>query len=148
AAHISSLLADYPLPLFVQWEIGDVLRGWNTAVSHRAIPQNEYLSTRGVLAQFKDAWQEKYGAVDETAVILIAHPDHQPRCRELLLEAGFQPLIPAASIPWEQFGCDKFGYDPDSVQPWTRNRAAFLAYELSIRMKRDAEIHGENKETQ
>lgn len=135
AAHILELRALCPLPLFVQWEIGDALRGSETAVAYCAIPQEGYLSTRGVLAQFTKVWQEKFGVVANTAVFLIAHPDHRPRCRDLLLEAGFLPSIPTMSISWQKFGCDKFGYDPDSVQPWTRSRTAFLAYEASLRLK-------------
>ena len=137
AAVILELLATYPLPLFVQWEIGDALRDSETAVAYRAVPQDGYLSTRGVLAQYTEAWQEKFSVAAETAVFLIAHPDHRPRCWDLLLEAGFQPSIPTISIPWQQFGCDQFGYDPDSVQPWTRSRAAFLAYEASLCLKQD-----------
>lgn len=134
AAQITNLLPVYPLPVFAQWEIDDALQKRGTAVTYRAVPQNGYLSTRGVLAQFRQAWQNLYGGGQDTAVILIAHPDHQTRCRELLQEVGFQLILPAVSIDWQQFGCDKFGYDPDSTQPWTRNRAAFLRYESSVRL--------------
>ena len=133
AAELLAVRETHPLRLFAQWEIVDALPDLDTAVAYTATPQKGYLSTRGVIEQFRAAWEMQFGEVMDTAVILIAHPDHQIRCRDLLQEAGFDPLIPVSSFPWEQFGCDAFGYDPASVQPWTRSRAAFVAYELSVR---------------
>lgn len=71
-------------------------------------------------------------------VIVVAHPDHAPRCMRIVYEHGcipirtqyLQPL--GGGIPWIRFGCDRRGYYKDSRQPWTRTRRQFLHHETGL----------------
>lgn len=68
-------------------------------------------------------------------VVVVAHPDHAPRCVRTLRQLGVTPvrtryLQPrGGGIPWTRFGCDRRGYWRWSTQRWTRSRGRFLAHE-------------------
>lgn len=74
--------------------------------------------------------------------VLVGHPDHVHRClylcdalpgtRERTVRLAGGSLLPDAG-EWAACGCDAFGYDPRSSQPWTRNRAVFLVREMIVR---------------
>lgn len=73
-------------------------------------------------------------------VLVVAHPDHAPRCLRTLLQHGVTPvrtryLQPlGGGIPWMRFGCDRRGYWRRSTQRWTQSRRRFLTHEgLMIR---------------
>ena len=127
------------VPVFAQWEIADVLVGLGEAVAYTAVPTTTYLSTKGVWAQFQHAWAQQNRTFN--TIILVAHPDHQYRCYTLLSQAGYTVLVSEVDkfLPegWVAYGCDPHGYDPNSIQPWTRNRRAFIRYEIGVRLKNE-----------
>lgn len=71
-------------------------------------------------------------------VIVVAHPDHAPRCMRIIRESGHQPIRTrylqplGGGIPWTRFGCDRRGYSQESTQPWTRTRRKFLQHEARL----------------
>ena len=71
-------------------------------------------------------------------VVVVAHPDHAPRCIRTLRQLGVTPvrtryLQPrGGGIPWTRFGCDRRGYWRRSTQRWTRSRRRFLAHEGQV----------------
>ncbi len=69
--------------------------------------------------------------------LLVAHPDHFPRCSFNLQKRGFNVCNSSEEIRngivWISFGCDEFGYDPLSAQKWTINREVFLNYERELK---------------
>ncbi len=137
AAVIKTTTAVHPVPVFAQWEIADALAELGVSVAETAVSHQNYLSTEGVWQQFLATFLQSYPHIQK--IILIAHPDHQYRCHSLIVQSNIEVLTPAiiGSPPngWAAFGCDTYGYDLNSVQPWTRNRADFIQYELSIRIK-------------
>ena len=68
-------------------------------------------------------------------VVVVAHPDHAPRCVRTLRQLGATPMRTrylqplGGGIPWTRFGCDRRGYWRRSTQRWTRSRRRFLAHE-------------------
>ena len=68
-------------------------------------------------------------------VLVVAHPDHAPRCLLTLRQLGATPMRTrylqplGGGIPWTRFGCDRRGYWRRSTQRWTRSRRRFLAHE-------------------
>ena len=74
-------------------------------------------------------------------VIVVAHPDHAPRCMRIIRESGHLPIRTrylqplGGGIPWTRFGCDRRGYCQASTQPWTRTRRQFLQHEARLHTK-------------
>ncbi len=71
--------------------------------------------------------------------MLIAHPDHRFRCMKNIESCGLSTKIPnddnfGLATFWRQHGCDRYGYDSESAQNWTRSREAFVRYELPVRL--------------
>jgi len=103
-------------PLCLQWEVADCLPGLvksHDLVVRRHREKDKYLDTYEVLAQAK-AYCDRLGI--ERAII-VAHPDHAPRCAAVAAKLGLGVQIAdTAGVP----------YDPDSVQEWTRNRDFFI----------------------
>ncbi len=137
AAIIKAITDIHPIPVFAQWEIADALAELGVEVEETAVPQQGYLSTRGVWQQISTKFIHPYPNIQN--IILIAHPDHQYRCRHIIKESGFNTKTPTIiNYPpngWAHYGCDPHGYNPSSTQPWTQNRPAFIKYELAIRFK-------------
>ncbi|MCP4358754.1 MAG: hypothetical protein GY796_12110 [Chloroflexi bacterium] len=138
AMSVNRLFAKYHVPVFTQWEIADALLDLGLRVDFKASLKDTYLSTRGVLNQFCQEIHRRGMPIIDTNVILVAHPEHRYRCAKLIEETGFSVMIPddnhVLEKYWEQCGCDKYGYDPESEQEWTRSREAFILHELAVRM--------------
>lgn len=114
------------LPVFAQWEVADEMRSESIrvgAVTHDD-GTTEYLSTAGVAEQVKGAlWPIQTNA---GRVAVLAMADHAVRCCRALelvgLSAGIADGVELPSV-----------YDPDSGQPWTRDRAGYLAIDILAR---------------
>jgi hypothetical protein len=113
---VKKLHEESSLPMLLQWEIADcvsglIKEGRDLVVrKHRA--EGKYLDTREVIAQ---AWEfaKKRGI---KKVIVVAHPDHAPRCAAVAAKIGFDVEIAnTLEIP----------YDPESTQDWTRSAVVF-----------------------
>lgn len=121
-------------PLYLQQEIADAMGTDDVdPATDYVIPSNPpdgaYVDTvavaRKAVARFGPA----------SRVLVVAHPDHAPRCIRTLIQLGatpvrtryLQPL--GGGIPWTRFGCDRRGYWRQSTQHWTRSRRRFLAHE-------------------
>ncbi len=120
--------------VLAQWEIADVLKKQYQIKAHyRATIDKDghYLSTYGVLKQFKDYL--KHHPLNGRYII-VAQTDHAFRVSILMQQLGFNrpihfgPIQP--SLGWSAFDCDTYGYSPRSTQPWTRARHDFLKHEL------------------
>lgn len=108
------------LLLCLQWEIADCLRSIvdepRDLVVRDHREKGKYLDTYEVIAQ---AW-EFAKQRDIREAIIVAHPDHAPRCAGVAAKLGFDVVIAnTASVP----------YDPESTQEWTRSREIFLERE-------------------
>lgn len=124
------------LPILAQWEIADALKKLKSKVVYSAYPQNGFMNTKEVADQFS-VYSKK---LKVKTVIVIAHPDHQYRCGEILKKLGFRVLfakvedyLPAGG--WQKFDCDKDGYWPQSTHPWTRSRIKFIPFEIKKRLE-------------
>eukprot|EP00931_Biecheleriopsis_adriatica_P053746 TRINITY_DN31537_c0_g1_i1.p1 TRINITY_DN31537_c0_g1~~TRINITY_DN31537_c0_g1_i1.p1 ORF type:complete len:433 (-),score=68.60 TRINITY_DN31537_c0_g1_i1:3-1301(-) len=124
---------------------------WPKAVKDREVCLDElrehqkmwkyYLGTPDVVEQMTPHWCSSETA--PRSFLLVGHQDHVGRCIRLLdvphiagdgqqiLLAG--PKLMPSPAEWASCGCDAFGYDPASTQPWTRNRAMFLTREMIAR---------------
>ena len=124
-----------PIVILSQWEIADILESeYNINVNYRAIEQNnEYLTTKGVCIQYENYCNENNIDYKSKSGIIVCHPDHFARCKRHLLYRNFNIMNTRHDINpiWTKYGCDMFGYDPNSTQEWTRSRLAFLHYELT-----------------
>eukprot|EP00759_Apiculatamorpha_spiralis_P012254 PhF_6_TR19286/c0_g1_i1/m.28352 len=117
--------------LLVQWEIGIVLRNNSQyPPNYEAWPApDSYLSTSDVLTQFirylkKQGKLIQHGIHNKTSlkVVVAAHRDHFPRCRNYVLKSTWFTVVnDRKSTPQV--------YDPNSIQAWTRNYAAFRKHE-------------------
>eukprot|EP00009_Paramoeba_aestuarina_P001699 CAMPEP_0201520714 /NCGR_PEP_ID=MMETSP0161_2-20130828/12207_1 /ASSEMBLY_ACC=CAM_ASM_000251 /TAXON_ID=180227 /ORGANISM="Neoparamoeba aestuarina, Strain SoJaBio B1-5/56/2" /LENGTH=334 /DNA_ID=CAMNT_0047919183 /DNA_START=261 /DNA_END=1265 /DNA_ORIENTATION=- len=140
---IVQLLAEYEAAgrdrpqVMVQWEIAQVLweeYGIVADVNASIDAEGNYLSTYGVMEQLVAPLQE--AKID--TITLVAHPDHAVRCGKVVQNfnvtaVGTQLLRADGGIPWSTFGCDEYGYDKLSTQPWTTERVKYLMHELRAR---------------
>lgn len=137
---VAALLRKYrtlglPRPtLYLQQEIADALAPdvVDPATDHIILSQpanGAYVNTAAVARQAV----ARFGPA--LRVVVVAHPDHAPRCVRTLRQLGVTPvrtryLQPrGGGIPWTRFGCDRRGYWRRSTQRWTRSRRRFLAHE-------------------
>lgn len=122
--------------LCLQQEIADafVNHGFGTlnAKDHMIVSSREdgkYVNTNMVVSEAVRLVKNLH------RIIIVAHPDHSPRCIRIIREMGYVPIRTrylqplGGGIPWIRFGCDKRGYYQDSTQPWTRTRRHFLTHE-------------------
>lgn len=114
-----AVLHHYPYTI-LQWEIADCV-GFSDYIISESRIQSIYLDTYEVLAQTwvvcqKEGWKK---------AIIVAHPDHVWRVAKTAEKLGFQVLIADTA------GCP---YNPQSTQPWTRNRPAFIGREILARL--------------
>lgn len=109
------------LPVFAQWEVADEMASDVTRVGAVELADGsvEYLSTTGVAEQVRAATN-----VDRVAVLAMA--DHVVRCCRTLEGFGFSTGVPADVVLPST-------YDPLSGQPWTRDRASYLAIDILAR---------------
>lgn len=132
---------------------------WPLAVQKKLVPDEEhlrdagtmrkyYLSTVGVLEQNESFWKDGF-ATKPKSTIVIGHMDHAKRCQKLVQDlllpdsdGGKKTMnLGPSELPvpdfypanWSNYSCDKFGYDPESTQKWTRSRPLFFAHEATAR---------------
>lgn len=116
-----SVSATNRLPVVAQWEVADEMSTPSMRIGavEKADGSVEYLSTVGVAEEAR-----KLLAVDRVAVLAMA--DHAVRCCEALQRCGFSAgLVDGVSLPTE--------YDSSSGQPWTRDRATYVAIDVLAR---------------
>lgn len=121
AAQADAWQAATGLPVIAQWEVADAMQTTTTRVGvvERADGSVEYLSTAGVADQV-------FGLTDARNVVVLAMADHAVRCCRTLERVGFSAGIPTGvELPSV--------YDPESGQPWTRDRASYLAIDILAR---------------
>ena len=131
ATATTALLGRRLLPVFAQWEVAGSLveRGVRrvTPIDPEVGPDGEvvYLSTAGVVAQ-ADV-EARAGGVELGVVGVIGFADHVMRCVLTVEAAGLEAGVPAGvELP--------SAYDPESAQPWTRDRGSYLALDLMGRI--------------
>ena len=114
------------LPVFAQWEVADQMRSASTRVGAVTLDDGsvEYLSTAGVAQQVRDlVWPIQTHA---GRVAVLAMADHAVRCCRTLERFGLSAGVPAnVELPST--------YDPLSGQPWTRDRASYIAVDILAR---------------
>jgi hypothetical protein len=124
---VEGFVADHPVPVFAQTEIAGILRA--DGVDHVTSIDPDvgadgtpvYLSTAGVAAKVKAL----AGDVDTFGVLGFA--DHAVRCVLTSEAAGLHGGVPAGvTLPST--------YDPQSGQPWTRDRASYIKTDLIGRL--------------
>lgn len=109
------------LPVAAQWEVADEMVNCSIRVGAIELDDGsiEYLSTAGVAAQVRDLLD-----VDRVAVLSMA--DHAVRCGRTLERVGFSVGVPVGiELPSV--------YDVHSGQPWTRDRATYIAVDILAR---------------
>ena len=122
-------------PIFAQWEVAAAIGGRVapvTAINPRRDERGEpvYLSTGGVVEEIA-----RLGA--EGPVGIVAFADHLYRAVTTARRYGFDAYAPeGAAMPAT--------YDPQSGQPWCRNRMAYLLHDIMVRVseRRALLIHG------
>lgn len=117
---VAALDGKYNLPIVAQWEIADCipdrLNDPEDLIVRKHRQEGQYLDTYEVLMQAKEHC-DKYGL---KKVIVVAHPDHMPRCAAVAIKLGFEVAIAAtAGVP----------YDQESTQEWTRSAEVFIPRE-------------------
>ncbi len=118
-----------PVKVFAQWEIASFLVSkyqMNSTNLYSVEPiiasdgTITYLSTAGVASAIV--------AVNGTAaamgtVAVVGHRDHAKRCIETSVAAGMNAFaVQGVTLP--------VNYDPQSGQPWTRNRELYVTYDM------------------
>ena len=109
--------------VYAQWEIADVLRGkygMKDVVPILPVTGSDgkktYLSTDGVA---KAVVQHAGGGAALGSVAVVGHRDHAKRCI-MVSQANGMKAAAAREVPLP------VQYDPQSAQPWTRKRDAYL----------------------
>lgn len=119
------------VPVYAQWEIAMILQ--QTYRMDRVIPLNPergadgkvvYLSTEGVA---KAALRHAGSAAALGRVAIVGHRDHVKRCILTSRQAG----LTAAAVSGIALPVD---YDPQSGQPWTRDRATYLIGDIMAQL--------------
>ncbi|MDS0859364.1 hypothetical protein NUV25_16775 [Burkholderia pseudomultivorans] len=128
-----------PVKVYAQWEIARFLvskYGMGTDVLTSIEPQIAsdgtivYLSTAGVAAA---AVSRAGGAAAMGKVAVVGHRDHAKRCIQTSRQAGMQAAA-VAEVPLPTL------YDPQSGQPWTRNRNLYLVHDMYAQMLTSATV--------
>lgn len=122
-----------PVRVFAQWEIARFLvskyqMGSNVLTSIEPVIASDgtvvYLSTAGVAAA---AMARAGGAKAMGNVSVVAHRDHVKRCIEISQLVGMTAFgVKEVQLPTL--------YDPQSGQPWTRNRSLYLVHDMYAQM--------------
>ncbi|VWD05150.1 lipoprotein [Burkholderia lata] len=122
-----------PVKVYAQWEIARFLvskYGMGTDVLSSIEPviasdgSIVYLNTVGVA---KEAVSRAGGAAAMGTVAVVGHRDHAKRCIQTSQQAGMKAAA-AAEVPLPTL------YDPQSGQPWTRNRSLYLVHDMSVQL--------------
>ncbi len=117
-------------PVYAQWEIAEAIgvripEAMLRPIYPRVTPNGEviYLSTSGVVSA---AVQQAGGVKELGQVVVVAFREHNLRAVRTARNVGISAFAPAnMALPSQ--------YDTRSGQPWTRNRLAFLLYEIRTR---------------
>lgn len=131
AAVTEAFVAEHPVPIFAQTTIAEVLVAHGvdnvTSIDNDvdADGKTVYLSTAGVAEKVAGIAAERGIDLDRFGV--IAFSDHAVRCILTVEQAGITAAVPeGVRLPAD--------YDPDSGQPWTRDRESYLVTDLSSRL--------------
>ncbi len=132
AAVTASFVESNPVPVYAQWEIADLLvaAGVPDVISiGRQVDADgnvTYLNTAGVAEQAVAL--AATGGRPLGRVGVIGFSDHAVRCVLTSRKAGMaEAAVPeGVALPSE--------YDPESGQPWTRNRLDYLSVDLPARL--------------
>ena len=132
AASTRALLKKHPdVPVYAQTEIAEILAAAGvpgvTSIDPVVGPdgQTVYLSTAGVVAQAKD--KAAAAGVDLGTVAVVAFGDHLGRSLLTTEAAGLDAgVAKGVRLPT--------AYDPQSAQPWTRDRRTYLGTDLVARV--------------
>jgi len=124
AKAVRGFVAKHKVPVFAQQEVAQFLTGVPNVTSIDPVvgPDGKivYLSTAGVADQ-----AEQKGATGTVGVVCFA--DHAGRCLLTTQKAGLTAGIPKGiTLPAT--------YDPQSGQPWTRDRKSYLQTDLVGRL--------------
>jgi len=128
---IADLHPKLKIPIFAQIEIAQALEE-NHQIKldeqNIAKPKQDFLSTHGVIQQFLEN-----GLKDFSKIIIIAHPMHILRAKAITNtelfnknKKYFEKIFIADT--------SQARYDPDSLQPWTKNEKNFLKHEMGSRI--------------
>lgn len=131
AEAVAKIRAIRSIPVYAQWEIAQILQ--QNHRMDRVIPLYPergadgtitYLSTEGVA---KAALRQAGSAAALGRVAIVGHRDHVKRCiltsRQMGLAAA---AISGIALP--------VAYDPQSGQPWTRERATYLLGDITAQL--------------
>lgn len=132
AASTRALRKKHPgIPIYAQTEIAQVLTDAGvpgvTSIDPVTGPdgQTVYLSTAGVVAQAQD--KAAAAGVDLGTVAVVAFGDHLGRSLRTTEAAGLDAgVAKGVRLPTT--------YDPQSAQPWTRDRRTYLGTDLVARV--------------
>ncbi|NTZ87308.1 hypothetical protein FCJ61_31065 [Burkholderia metallica] len=122
-----------PVKVYAQWEIARFLvskygLGADVLSSIEPVIASDgsivYLSTAGVAAV---AVSRAGGAAAMGTVAVVGHRDHAKRCIQTSQQAGMHAAA-VAEVPLPTT------YDPQSGQPWTRNRSLYLVHDMYAQM--------------
>lgn len=120
----------HPVPVIAQWEVAQLLADMGVEGVISVEPDVAadgtvtYLSTAGVAAKGLQLAADAGLTVGQAGVLCFA--DHAVRCVMTAEAAAMTAAVPdGAELPSE--------YDPESGQPWTRSRAAFVPTDLLAR---------------
>jgi len=111
----------YHRPLILQWEIAEAERlseSLPAKVIRKHRTEGRYLDTYEVLSQAKEFCDEK----NWNKIILVTHQDQLRRAIRTAGKLGFTVKIPPQT--WD------IDYNPNSIQPWTRNKWRFKLREI------------------
>ncbi len=127
AQAVAAFVADYPVPIFAQWEVARVLDGLGvdsvTSIEPDVAADGTitYLSTEGVARKGMRLAEEAGLAIGYAGVIGFA--DHVVRCVMTARAVGLHAGVPGGVVLPSR-------YDPESGQPWTRSRQAYIPPDL------------------
>jgi hypothetical protein len=131
AETVAAFVAVHPVPVYAQWEIGDLLleQGVPGITSIGVVVGEDgeviYLSTAGVAAQAVELAERD--DIDLGEVGVVAFADHAVRSVLTARAAGMNAAVPEGlDLPST--------YDPQSGQPWTRDRLSYLSVDLPARL--------------
>ena len=135
AATVSAFVAEHPVPVFAQWEVAEILIAGGVPAVTSIDPEIDadgklvYLSTEGVAEKAVELAAGEGSELGQVGV--IAFQDHAVRSVMTAQGSGMTAAVPAGTeLPSD--------YDPDSTQPWTRDRATFVSTDLAGRLLMDS----------
>ena len=128
---VATFVADHPMPVYAQWEVGDLLTARSVPGVVSIRPQTGpdgtevYLSTAGVAEQVVAAAPAGEG---RGRVGVVCFRDHAVRCLQTAAAAGMEdPAVPKGlRLPAD--------YDAESGQSWTRDRMSYIVTDLTARL--------------